>query len=307
MSTLFGSTAKTPEPSRRIFLAGKGGVGKTTLAVATAVRSAKDGSKTLLMTTDPAAHIGLVLETPIGEDPAFVPGVPNLYAARIDPEEETRRYQAAVLDDARRRYQPDTVERMREELNSPCTEEVAVFRRFLWALLTEDYATVVFDTAPTGHTLRLLALPLSYGEQIAVKAQGSDESRAVDQEESERMRQAMAVLRNLDATTFAWVVYPESTPIEEAQRGAEDLKRIGIPTGWVLVNQVLPEAVCIHPLFRKRYEMQQGYLRALVGRFSEAEVFEVPLQAEEVIGLDAIDRLVQEMGNFQQSRETHVQ
>ena len=265
------------------------------MAVATAVKNAQEGEKTLLITTDPASHIGLVLETVVSDDPTPVPGVPNLYAARIDPAEETKRYQEAILEEARSHYEPSTVQRMAEELNSPCTEEVAVFRRFLWALLTNEFSTVVFDTAPTGHTLRLLALPLSYRQQIAVKAQGSEESREVDEEETRRMQQAMTVLQDAAQTTFSWVVYPESTPIQEARRGAEDLLALGTKTGTVLVNQLLPEAACVHPLFRKRYEMQRRYLEHVREQFPGALITEVPLQEQDVIGVAAVKRLVEKI------------
>lgn len=288
MSMLFHSQGFR---GRRLFFAGKGGVGKTTLAVTAAVQSARGGAKTLLITTDPAAHIGWVLQSDVGEDPTPVPGVPNLDAVRINPAEETQRYQTTILEEARTRYQPATVQRMAEELRSPCTEEVAVFRRFLWALLSEDYERVVFDTAPTGHTLRLLALPVSYHQQIVVKAHGSSEGQAIVDAEAARMREAMAVLRNPAETTVVWVVYPESTPITEARRGAEDLQRIGISTGVVMANQVLPEAVCVHPLFRKRYGMQQKYLRVLHEKFPDCAIVEVPLQDEDVRGLAAVERL----------------
>lgn len=280
-----------PDVRQRIFLAGKGGVGKTTVAAAVAVRQARAGRDTLLLTTDPAAHTGLVLGTAVGEDPVAVPEVPHLAVARIDPAEATARYQAAVLRDAEAQYTPDTVARLREELNSPCTEEVAVFRRFLWALLTPDYDTVVFDTAPTGHTLRLLSLPLSYQQQLQVKAAGTEASRSVDDAEAATMAEALAVLRDPRQTVWAWVVYPEATPIREAARGAVEMAALGIPPGWVVVNQVLPEAVCVHPLFRTRYTMQQRYLATLGDQFPGAVQVPVPLMATDVVGLAAVEAL----------------
>lgn len=277
---------------QRIFLAGKGGVGKTTLAAAVAVQHAHAGRKTLLITTDPASHTGFVLGTAVSEDPTPVPDVPHLDVARIDPGEATARYQAAVIQDAEAQYAPGTVERLREELNSPCTEEVAVFRRFLWALLTADYETVVFDTAPTGHTLRLLSLPLSYQQQLQVKAVGTEASRAVDDAEAATMAAALTVLRDPRRTVWAWVVYPEATPIREAQRGAAELRALGISTGWVLVNQVLPEEACVHPLFQKRYAMQQHYVERLPEHFPGSTLIPVPLQAADVVGIPAIEQLL---------------
>jgi len=279
--------------ARRLFFAGKGGVGKTTLAVAGAVAAAAGGQRTLLVTTDPAAHIGAVLECPVGDEPAPVRGVDGLWAARIDPRHETERYKGQVLAEARRRYTPDTVERMAEELDSPCTEEIAVFRRFLAYLLTDDYPVVVFDTAPTGHTLRLLELPLSYSDQLAVKAHGSAESGGADQREAARLHQALALLRDPSRTLFSFVVYPEATPLAEAERAAGDLRRMGMQTALVLVNQVLPEEVCTHPFFRKRFEMQQRYLREVPSRFPGAVVRAVPLQERDVIGLHSVRRMAE--------------
>jgi arsenite-transporting ATPase len=280
-----------PDVRQRIFLAGKGGVGKTTVAAAVAVRQARAGRQTLLLTTDPAAHTGFVLGTAVGEDPVAVAEVPHLAVARIDPAEATARYQAAVLRDAEAQYTPDTVARLREELNSPCTEEVAVFRRLLWALLTPDYDTVVFDTAPTGHTLRLLSLPLSYQRQLQVKATGTEASRSVDDAEAAIMAEALAVLRDPRQTVWAWVVYPEATPIREAARGAAEMAALGIAPGWVVVNQVLPQAVCVHSLFRARYTMQQRYLATLGDQFPGAVQIPVPLMATEVVGLAAVEAL----------------
>jgi len=282
------------EAPRRFFAAGKGGVGKTTMAVAAAAFHALNGRRTLLVTTDPAAHIGRVLECEVDDEPKAVPGVAGLDAARIDPHHETRRYKDTVLLDARRRYAADTVQRIEEELNSPCTEEVAVFRRFLDYLLTDHYETVVFDTAPTGHTLRLLQLPLSYSQQIAAKAQGGQKAGAAEDAEAGRMREALALLGDAGQTTFAFVVYPEATPIAEAARASEELREIGLETSLVIANQVLAQEVCVHPLFRQRYEMQQKYLKEIPERFPGAQVQRVHLHERDVIGLDAILRVAGE-------------
>lgn len=287
-----------PTPSvkagARLFFAGKGGVGKTTMAVAAAVFHARNGRHTLLITTDPAAHIGRVLECEVGDEPKAVAGVAGLDAARIDPRHEVRRYKDMVLSEARERYGPDTVQRMQEEMNSPCTEEVAVFRRFLDHLLTDHYETVVFDTAPTGHTLRLLELPLSYSQQIAAKVQGGQETSAGEDAEARRMQEALQLLRDPARTTFAFVVYPEATPIAEAARASHELREIGLETSLVIVNQVLPEKACVHPLFRKRHEMQEHYLQQVQTDFPCAEVRPVHLQERDVIGLDAVLRAADE-------------
>ncbi len=282
------------EAPQRFFSAGKGGVGKTTMAVAAAAFHAREGRRTLLITTDPAAHIGRVLECGVGDEPTAVPGIAGLDAARIDPRHETRRYKDMVLADARACYSADTVQRMAEELNSPCTEEVAVFRRFLDYLLTDRYETVVFDTAPTGHTLRLLQLPLSYSQQIATKARGGQETGSAEDAEAGRMREALALLGDASQTTFAFVVYPEATPIAEAARASQELREIGLETSVVIANQVLAQEVCVHPLFRRRYEMQQRYLDEIPERFPGAKVRPVHLQERDVIGLDAILRVAGE-------------
>jgi arsenite-transporting ATPase len=284
--------SETQRPPQRVFVAGKGGVGKTTLATAIAYGFARAGLRTLLITTDPAAHTGLVLGAEVTDEPTPVPYVPLLEVSRIDPAAETRRYQEWTLAEARKHYTEDTVERLREELNSPCTEEVAVFRRFLSVLLSDTYPRVVFDTAPTGHTLRLLSLPLSYRQQLAAKVLGREADGVADQAEVRRMADALSRLRDPSHTMFAWVVIPEATPIREAARAAAELAGIGIPARLVLANKVLPEEACTHPLFRKRYELQQGHIHSLPSHFPGSEVVAVPLQRGEVVGADALEALL---------------
>ncbi|AEJ41866.1 arsenite efflux ATP-binding protein ArsA (TC 3.A.4.1.1) [Sulfobacillus acidophilus TPY] len=278
-----------PNVKRRIFFSGKGGVGKTTLATATAVAGAGAGYRTLLVTTDPAAHTGWVLETTVDTVPRPVADVPGLYVARIDPAWETAEYQRKVLEEAAHHYPTDTLLRLQEELASPCTEEVAVFHRFLDLLLSDEWPLVVFDTAPTGHTLRLLELPLSYRQQLSVKVAGLGPTET-DAGEVARIADALSLLRG-PSTKMAFVLYPEATPILEARRAIAELDTVGIHATHVMVNHVLPEEVLADPLFGARYHMQQQYLERLRKDFPDEQMVTVPLMAHDVIGLTAVHEL----------------
>jgi len=279
---------------RRIFVTGKGGVGKTTVACSTAVWASDEGLRTLLVTTDPAAHIGNVLETAVGDGVAPVAGLRNLFAVRIDAKATTAAYIQAVLDEAAPRMRPEAIVRMREELASPCTEEVAVFQRFLDYLLAETYDVVVFDTAPTGHTLRLLELPMDYERQLEAKV-SSEESQAVDAAQTERMRSALQLLRDPDRTSFALIVYPETTPIAEARRASGELDDLGIGTSLVVCNQILPEEACTNAFFRRRRAMQEEHLESIGGSFPGVAVLPLTQRPGDVRGVNALRDLAREL------------
>ncbi len=130
------------------------------MACITAVQIAIKGFKTLLMTTDPAAHIGNVLDKPISNEVTRIDGVKNLYAVKIDQKKATKDYKKSILDDAKGILDENTIKAMEEKLNSPWTEEMATFQKFIQYANEDDFDVIVFDTAPTGHTLRLLELPM---------------------------------------------------------------------------------------------------------------------------------------------------
>ncbi len=160
-----------PNSQRRtVFFAGKGGVGKTVASCITAVWLAQQGYKTLLLTTDPAAHLGDVLGQPVGDTPAPLAGLPDLVGGEDRPQSSRRDIHGAHPERCPPAWPPGSGDPvMAEELDSPCTEEMAAFDQFIDYASQSEWERVVFDTAPTGHTLRLLELPMDWSQQMDVK------------------------------------------------------------------------------------------------------------------------------------------
>ena len=287
---------------RTIFFAGKGGVGKTAASCFTAVWLAKQGYKTLLLTTDPAAHLGDVLGISVGDSVNPVTGVPNLWATKIDPKFAADAYKTRILDDARQRGRTaEAIKVMEEELNSPCTEEMAAFDRFIDYASQDDWDVVIFDTAPTGHTLRLLELPMDWSSQIDIKVFASVDTNAADDVAKRRFGDVIAMMRDPQRSTFAFVMYPEATPIIEAYRASEELVTLGIQTGLVYSNYVLPPEQCTTPFSRVRRAMQEKYLAEIRQRFA-VPVVEIPLLPYEIKGLDILAALAESI--YERQHET---
>jgi arsenite-transporting ATPase len=280
-----------PDGQRRtIFFAGKGGVGKTVASCLTAVWLAQQGHKTLLLTTDPAAHLGDVLDQPVGDEVTAVSGQPSLWAVKIDPKAAAETYKARILNDARQRGRPESaIKVMEEELDSPCTEEMAAFDQFIDYASQADWEAVVFDTAPTGHTMRLLELPMDWSQQIDVKVFASVDGSAADDVAKQRFGQVIEMMRDPAQSTFAFVMYPESTPILEAWRAAQELATVGIKPGLVVANFVTPPDQ-VTPFAQARRNMQVKYLAEIRKRFA-TPVLEIPLLPREVKGLEMLAEL----------------
>jgi arsenite-transporting ATPase len=277
---------------RTIFFAGKGGVGKTVASCLTAVWLAKQGHKTLLLTTDPAAHLGDVLGQPVGDNVTAVSGQPSLWAVKIDPKAAAETYKTRILNDARQRGRPESaIKVMEEELDSPCTEEMAAFDQFIDYASQADWDAVVFDTAPTGHTMRLLELPMDWSQQIDVKVFASVDGNAADDVAKQRFGQVIEMMRDPMQSTFAFVMYPESTPILEAWRAAQELATVGIKPGLVVANFVIPPDQ-VTPFAQARRNMQVKYLAEIRERF-DTPVLEIPLLPQEVKGLEMLAGLGQ--------------
>jgi len=256
-----------------IMCMGKGGVGKTTIAAAIAIRLAQKGHEVHLTTTDPAGH----LADAVGGEVAM----PSLTVSRIDPQQAVQEYRDHVmntkgknLDDAGRAV-------LAEDLMSPCTEEVAVFRQFSHLVNEARRRFVVMDTAPTGHTLLLMDAAGSYHREIA-RNMPSGTAYATP----------MMRLQDPDYTKILLVTLPETTPVLEASGLEDDLKRAGIePWAWV-VNQSLAAASTTSPLLRHRAAQERGPVDAVRSRAHRLAI--VPLLAQEPIGPERLALLAQQ-------------
>lgn len=275
--------------TKAVFFTGKGGVGKTVVSCATAFALADRGFKTLLLTTDPASHIGQVLEQEIGDSIGPVQGAENLDAVMIDAEQAVLEHKERILEDARKKYSEDMLAAVKEELESPCTEEMAAFDKFMWYVERDEYDVVIFDTAPTGHTLRLLELPFDYADQVGMMVATTDSSSEVKSETAKRFAKIIGRMKDPERSAFAFVVYPESTPIVEAWRAKEDLAAAGISTQFVVANQALDPVYCTNDYFRSRRAMQEKYLGEINERFG-LPVAIMPLFETEIQGLDMVRR-----------------
>jgi arsenite-transporting ATPase len=256
-----------------IMTMGKGGVGKTTLAAAIATELARRGFPVLLSTTDPAAHVAAAA------GPSGL--AERLRVTRIDPQAETKAYVAQVMATAGHGLDTDARALLEEDLRSPCTEEVAVFRAFARTVAQGEHAFLVLDTAPTGHTLLLLDATEAYHREVARKSGNLPDE----------VRQLLPRLRDPEFTRVLVVTLPEATPVHEAASLQTDLRRAGIePFAWI-VNQSFAASGSRDPLLMVRGRGEVRYIREVVEKFSPRTAL-VPWVAEEPVGPDKLRQLL---------------
>jgi arsenite-transporting ATPase len=274
--------------SRIVVLTGKGGVGKTVTACTLALKMSEKG-KTLLLTTDPAAHIGQVLETEVGHIPVKITG--NLWAVNIEQKTAVEEYRSKILDEAKENgYSADLLASLEEELESPCTEEIAIFEQFANLLNEPGWDYFVLDTAPTGHTLRLLELPFEYKKELDLKSKNHPSSNETS-DSKKKIETLINRLKNPDDASFMLVAYPEFTPLHEGLRAMKDLERVGIKAQGIFLNSILKSEDCQSGFALERWKLQQHYLYNAQDIFDTKPLFAIPLQRNEIIGLKKVDEL----------------
>lgn len=288
---------------RIIFVGGKGGVGKSTSAAAIAMKLANDGHKTLLVSTDPAHNIGDIFNQSIGGKIKEV--TYNLHALEIDPEIETANYIKGVKENIKGMVHSGMIEEVHRQLDtaksSPGADEAALFDKLISIILEEgtNFDKLVFDTAPTGHTIRLLSLPELMGvwiEGLLQKRQKTNDNYTqllndgepredpiydVLRERQRRFTAAREVLLNDEVTGFIFVLNPERLPILETEKALELLGKYDLQVNTLIVNKLLPkEADGAFLLERKKHEIQ--YTELIEAKFTKQKLIYIPLFSKDI-------------------------
>ncbi|MEK4699755.1 arsenical pump-driving ATPase [Solibacillus sp. FSL R7-0668] len=254
-----------------IFSMGKGGVGKTTVASYIALRLAEEGIRVHLTTTDPAAHLNWTFGQEEQE---------GVTVSRIDPKVEIANYEAEVLAKASETMNDDGLAFVKEDLASPCTEEIAVFRAFANLVETHKDEVIIIDTAPTGHTLLLLDATESYHKEIS-RSEG---------EVPVAVSNLLPRLRDPNYTSVAIVTLPEATPVYEATRLQQDLERAGLHVDWWVVNQSFANVPLTSPILKQKQQAEVKWLEE-VKKVSHGRFVTIPWVKEAPVGKDGLHAL----------------
>ncbi|KQW29424.1 arsenical pump-driving ATPase [Rhizobium sp. Root274] len=285
-------------PTRHLFFTGKGGVGKTSLSCATAIALADQGLKVLLVSTDPASNLDEMLGVALGSHPKPIPEVPCLFALNIDPETAAEDYRSRVLD----QMGPETTDKdratVREQLSGACTTEIAAFDEFVGLLADEqpEYDHIIFDTAPTGHTLRLLSLPKAWTGFLEANERGASclgpHSGLKMQED--RFRTALECLGDPARTTIVLVTRADRGAIREAARTAGELLELGLANQMLAVNgRFIPTDPSDHIAGAFAAEQTKA-LAELPPALSALPRDEVALKPFDMVGIAALRELLSE-------------
>lgn len=283
--------------TKYLFYTGKGGVGKTSIACATAVRLADSGKKVFLISTDPASNLQDVFETELNNKGVAILEVPGLVVANLDPVQAAE-YRENVIAPYRGKLPESVISNMEEQLSGSCTVEIAAFNEFSRFItdteIGEQFDYIIFDTAPTGHTLRMLQLPSAWSGFISESTHGASCLGQLSGLEDKKMmyKEAVDTLADKEQTTLILVSRPEDTPLKEAARAAAELSQIGIENQLLVMNGVLENQS--DGLSKSLYQKQQTALADMPNSLKTMQTFYVPLRAYNVTGISHIRSLFTE-------------
>lgn len=281
-------------PTRNYFFTGKGGVGKTSMACAAAVQLADRGLRVLLVSTDPASNLDEVLGTPLGNQPTSIESVPNLFGMNLDPEKAAHEYRERIVGPYRGVLPEAAVNSMEEQFSGSCTLEIAAFDEFSRLLgdrnTTKDFDHVIFDTAPTGHTLRLLTLPSAWSGFIDTNTTGTSclGPLAGLAAQQRVYQQSVEALGDPATTTLILVTHPETSALREAARTSAELQSLGVTNQHLIVNRVFTAQDSSDPIAVKMQARGQDAINAMPAEIRGLERTIVPLTAFGLMGIEAL-------------------
>jgi len=289
-----------------LFFGGKGGVGKTTSASAMALAASQAGKRVLLVSTDPAHSTSDMFERAIGPEPVEL--LPNLHGLEIDGAYESQRYVANVKEQIKGLFGHHIMKEANKQIDlaasMPGAEEMALFDRIGALIRGEDdrFDLIVFDTAPTGHTLRLIRMPELMEAWIRALSRSRKAMLGIEQDDKtdpvmlslaerlENLREFRARLLSPRICSFVLVLVAERLPIEETSRAIAQLEESGVTIGGLIVNRVLP-STSPDPFLRSRHDQEQIYLDEIESRFAEFARVRVPQLPSDVHGITTLQQI----------------
>ena len=293
--------------TKYLFFTGKGGVGKTSTACATAITLADQGKKVLLVSTDPASNLQDVFGIDLNSKGTPIEEVPNLVVANLNPEEAAREYKESVIAPYKGKLPASVIQNMEEQLSGSCTVEIAAFNEFSNFITDEktqqEYDHILFDTAPTGHTLRMLQLPSAWSNFISENTHGASCLGQLSGLESKKevYKNAVSTLADGKMTTLVLISRPEYSPLQEAERASKELKELGVNNQLLVVNGILELDVENDEIADQLYAKQQGALKNIPESLRDIQIYKIPLRAYNVTGIKNIRMLLKE--NYLENQE----
>lgn len=293
--------AKTAS-TKYLFFTGKGGVGKTSIACATAVALADAGEKILLVSTDPASNLQDVFGVSLNDAGVAIAEVPGLVVANLDPLTAAAEYRESVIGAYRGKLPDSAIQNVEEQLSGSCTVEIAAFNAFSEFLTNaekaEKFDHIIFDTAPTGHTLRMLQLPSAWSGFISESKHGASCLGQLSglEDKKEMYKKAVHTLADSRLTTLILVTRPETAPIREAQRASHELEALKIRNQVLVINGLLETYDVNDAVETALFKKQQSAVQEIPHNLVKQSVTMVPLRAYNITGLDNVRQLLSYSG-----------